>query len=376
MIAEDRANSMIPGRSAQPEDARPGQPPPGYNDRVRDRREVPLSQVGEDGLVRLFGGARGGVGSGRRGAVVVGPGDDAAVVRPPRGARLLLTTDLLAEGVHFRRAWASPADLGWKLAAVNVSDIAAMGGRPLWALLSLALPRNLEAGFASGLRRGLREAAGRFTFAIVGGDTCASGAGVFLSLTLVGAAGKRSLTRAGAAPGDLLFVTGHLGASSLGLVALERAGAGSRLAPLRACVRRHLRPQPRLAFGAALARAGLATAAMDVSDGLSRDLARLCASSGVGAEVSAAALPVLPATVRSARLLGCDPLEAALHGGEEYELLFTARPRDARRIAALGRRLGLSVAAIGRVAARRAGVSLTDADGVRRPLTPRTWEHF
>jgi thiamine-monophosphate kinase len=343
---------------------------------VRDRREVPLSQVGEDALVRLFGGARRGASAGRGGTVVVGPGDDAAVVRPPRGSRLLLTTDLLAEGVHFRRSWVSPSDLGWKLAAVNLSDIAAMGGRPLWALLSLALPPNLEAGFAAGLRRGLGEAARRFDFAIAGGDTCASGDGIFLSLTLVGAAGERLLTRDGAAPGDLIFVTGHLGASSLGLASLERDGAGARPAPLRACVRRHLRPEPRLAFGAALARAGLATAGMDVSDGLSRDLARLCASSGVGAAVSPAALPVLPTTVRSARLLGRDPLEAALHGGEEYELLFTAKRQDGERVAALGRRLGLPVVAIGRVAARRAGVTLIDGGGVRHPFAAGTWEHF
>jgi thiamine-monophosphate kinase len=343
---------------------------------VRDRPEVPLSQVGEDALVRFFVGARRRDVIGRRRAVVVGPGDDAAVVRPPRGGKLLLTTDLLAEDVHFRSSWASPADLGWKLAAVNASDIAAMGGRPLWALLSLALPRDLGAEFATGLRRGLRAAARRFGFSIIGGDTCASGAGVFLSLTLLGTAGRRLLTREGAAPGDLLFVTGHLGASSLGLVALEGVADGSRPGPVRACVRRHLRPEPRLAFGAALSRTGLASAALDVSDGLSRDLARLCAASGLGAEVFAAALPILPATLRSARLLGRDLLEAALHGGEEYELLFTARPGDAERIAALGRRLGLPVTVIGRMVGRRAGRMLTGVDGVRRPLTPLTWEHF
>jgi thiamine-monophosphate kinase len=337
---------------------------------------VPLSQVGEDALVRLFGGARRGSASGRRRGVVIGPGDDAAAVLPPRSGKLLLTTDLLAEDVHFRGSWAPPADLGWKLAAVNASDIAAMGGRPLWALLSLALPRDIGAGFAAGLRRGLRAAARRFGFSIIGGDTCASGAGVFLSLTLVGTAGKRLLTRGGAAPGDLLLVTGHLGASSLGFVALEGVADGSRPGPVRACVRRHLRPEPRLAFGAALSRTGLATAALDVSDGLSRDLDRLCAASGVGAEVFAAALPVLPATIRAARLLGRAPLEAALHGGEEYELLFTARPGDAKRIAALGRRVGLPATVIGRVVGRRAGRMLTGVDGVRRPLAPRTWEHF
>jgi thiamine-monophosphate kinase len=326
---------------------------------MASRRHLPLSRVGEDFLARLFGPGL------RARGVLVGPGDDTAVVRAPRGSRLLLTTDLLAEGVHFRRTWASPADLGWKLAAVNVSDIAAMGGLPLWALLSVALPPALDLAFAAGVRRGLRLAARRFGFSIVGGDTCASAGGVFLSLALVGAAGPRPLTRGGAHPGDLIFVTGHLGASALGLAALERGTAGGLSGPLRSCARRHLRPEPRLAFGSALARTGVATAALDVSDGVSRDLLRLCAASRVGAEVFADRLPVLPATRRAALLLGRDPAESALHGGEEYELLFTARPRDATQ-----------VAAIGVVAQRRAGVSVSSADGRRRPLAAKTWEHF
>ncbi|HWR98627.1 MAG TPA: thiamine-phosphate kinase [Candidatus Methanoperedens sp.] len=337
------------------------------------KRRGNLSQVGEDALVRLFGGrAR----PGRHGTALLGPGDDAAAVRPPRGADLLLTTDLLAEGVHFRRAWAPPAALGWKLAAVNASDIAAMGGRPLWALLSVALPPDLDAAFAAGVARGLRAAARRFGFALVGGDTCASGAGVFLSLTLIGAAGPRLLTRAGARPGDLLFVTGHLAASALGLEALERHGAGPLPAALRACARRHLRPEPRLAFGAALARAGLATAALDVSDGLARDLARLCAASRVGARVDAGALPILPGTRRAAALLDRDPVHAALHGGEEYELLFAAGARSGARSAALGRRLGVPVARIGAVVPRRAGLTMVTADGAGHRLVPRSWEHF
>jgi thiamine-monophosphate kinase len=337
---------------------------------MASRRRLPLSRVGEDFLARLFGP---GV---RAKSVLIGPGDDTAVVRATRGSRLLLTTDLLAEDIHFRRAWVSPADLGWKLAAVNVSDIAAMGGHPLWALLSVALPPSLDLAFAAGVRRGLQAAARRFDFSIVGGDTCASAGGVFLSLALVGAAGPRLLTRDGARPGDLIFVTGHLGASALGLAALESGGSGGLPGALRSCARRHLRPEPRLAFGAALARAGVATSAMDISDGVSRDLLRLCDASHVGAEVRADRLPVLPATRRAARQLGRDPAESALHGGEEYELLFTARPRDAGRVAAIGTRLELPVTAIGVVAHRRAGVSVTGADGRRRPLAAKTWEHF
>ena len=350
---------------------------PRYNAVMRAGKKVPLSGVGEDAIVRIFAGARRRTGAGHGTAVVIGPGDDAAAVRPPRGARLLLTTDLLAEGVHFRLGWARPADLGWKLAAVNASDIAAMGGRPLWALLSLSLPPGLDRSFAAELGHGLRAASRRFGFTLVGGDTCASAAGIFLSLTLVGEAGPRLLTRDGAQPGDRLFVTGHLGASALGLAALEGSGSALHLpAPLRQCARRHLHPEPRLAFGAALARMGLASAALDVSDGISRDLGRLCAASRVGAEILAEQLPVLASTVRAARLLDRDPTEAALHGGEEYELLLTAGPHHERRVLALGKRLGLRVTAIGRIVPGRNGLLVIDADGKRSPLLPRTWEHF
>jgi thiamine-monophosphate kinase len=349
---------------------------PRYNAAMRARRNVPLNQIGEDAVVRIFGGAPRRTGAGLEPAVVIGPGDDAAVVHPPRGARLLLTTDLLAEGVHFSRSWARPADLGWKLAAVNASDIAAMGGRPLWALLALALPPGLDRSFAAGMARSLRAASRSFGFTLVGGDTCASASGIFLSLTLAGVAGPRLLTRDGAQPGDQIFVTGHLGASTLGLAALERHGSAPLPAPLRRCARRHLHPEPRLAFGAALAGTGLAHSALDVSDGISRDLGRLCAASRVGAEVRADWLPVLAPTARAARLLDRDPIAAALHGGEEYELLFTAGRRDERRVVALGKRLGLRVTAIGRILPRRAGVSVVGADGKRQPLTPRGWEHF
>jgi thiamine-monophosphate kinase len=226
------------------------------------------------------------------------------------------------------------------------------------------------------LARSVRAAARSFGFTLVGGDTCASASGIFLSLTLAGVAGPRLLTRDGAQPGDQIFVTGHLGASALGLAALERHGAVLLPLPLRRCARRHLHPEPRMAFGAALARTGLAHSALDVSDGISRDLGRLCAASRVGAEVQADWLPVLPSTARAARLLGSDPIAAALHGGEEYELLFTARPHDERRVLALGKRLGLRVTAIGRILPRRDGVSVIGSDGQRKALIPAGWEHF
>lgn len=339
---------------------------------TRRGEKAKLAAVGEDALVRFFRRAEAGAGRG----VILGPGDDAAMVRCPSGARLLLTTDLLAEDVHFRRAWAAPEDLGFKLAAINVSDIGAMGGRPLWALLSLALPPDLEAAFVFRLWRGLRAASRLFRMTVVGGDTCASRSGILLSLALIGTAGPRLLTRASARPGDILFVTGHLGASTLGLAALERHGGERVPRALAQAVRRHRRPDPPLAFAAALAARNLATAAIDVSDGLSRDLTRLCGESRVGAEVEADRLPLLPATRDAAVILGRDPLAAALHGGEEYELLFTVRPEIAKKVETFARRAAVPATMIGRILPEPRRIMLVESGGRRRPLTPLCWEHF
>lgn len=330
-----------------------------------------VAELGEDALVRLFGGGL----IPRSSGVVVGPGDDAAVVRAGRGPALVLTTDLMAEGVHFRRGWSSPAAIGRRLAAVNVSDLAAMGAAPAWALLAMALPPSTPASFARGLRRGLARAAGRWGFTLAGGDTCASRSGITLALFLAGTAGPRTLRRSGGRPGDLLWVTGHLGASALGLAALKRFGASDLPRPVASAVRRHLRPEPRLDFALALARSGLATAAIDVSDGLARDLGRLCEASGTSAAVDAARLPVSPGCRSAARHLGIDARHCALHGGEEYELLFATRPRSEARVARLALRLALDVTCIGALRHRRAGLSVVTS-GRSAPLVPRSWEHF
>jgi len=341
-----------------------------YNPQMKaSRRENPANRLDEEKIIDLFRRPPRGT------AVAVGIGDDTALVNLKSGRRLLFTTDLMAEGVHFTRPSTSPEALGYKLAAVNVSDIAAMGGEPLFALLSIALPPDLDNRFPRRFRAGLAQAEGKFDFEIIGGDTTASAAGIFVSLSLLGRlAGGRPLTRAGAGPGDILCVTGHLGASSLGLAALLERAAGER-AGLGGVIQRHLRPDPPLDWGKTLARRNLATAAMDLSDGLSTDLNRLCRESGVGAEIYCDTVPIRPFTGRAAALLGHSALESALHGGEEYELLFTVKPAALKRVAAAARTLAIKFTPIGKIRRRRL-VEQISSEGERSPFPPGGWRHF
>jgi thiamine-monophosphate kinase len=332
-----------------------------------------LAEVGEDGVIRYL--RRRHRPSGSR--VTLGIGDDAAIFSPPRGKKVVFTSDIMAEGVHFSLDTSSPEDLGFKLAAVNVSDIAAMGGRPTGALLSLALPGDTAFDFVRRLSAGLRAAEKKFGFQLLGGDTTASASRIFTSLALFGELrARRPLTRSGAAPGDRIYVTGHLGASVLGLAALNAGRGSPGGGPFQAVVRKHLRPVPPLAWGARLAERSLASAAMDLSDGLSTDLGRLCRESGVGAGIETALLPVRPATRKAAAALGHDAAAAALHGGEEYELLFTVRPgkvKAVERIAATDR--SVKITRIGTVL-DGARIFTVSPDKEREPLQPRGWRHF
>jgi thiamine-monophosphate kinase len=326
-----------------------------------------LHSLGEEGIIGLFRERA----LPPEGKVLIGIGDDAALLGIPAGKKILATTDLMAEGVHFDLSGSAPADIGWKLAAVNVSDMAAMGGRPLFALLSLALPPATAPSFARDFSRGLRRASRFFGLHLVGGDTT-SGRSIFANLVLLGVpAGRRPVEREGARPGDRIFVTGHLGASTLGLAALSQGIAGIP----KTVIRKHTRPSPFFRFGAALGKAGLAASAIDVSDGLVTDLSHLCEASGVGAEIEEIALPVRPSTKKAAAMLGEDVLEAVLYGGEEYELLFTCRPRRAEKVRGLAEKMGVSITAVGRITKGRTIVSRSP-DGSKRPLPPGGYRHF
>jgi thiamine-monophosphate kinase len=260
-------------------------------------------------------------------------GDDAAILRPPRGERLVATTDAVFEGVHFDGRF-SAADVGWKALAVNLSDLAAMGARPLWALVALALPRDTDPARVAGVARGLGACARLHGVTVVGGNVTRARQ-LSLTVTVVGGA-THPLRRDGARPGDAVMLSGTVGDAALGL----RPRASAALA------RRQRRPTPRLALGRALH--GIATAAIDVSDGLVQDLGHLCEASKVGASVRLEELP-LSAAYRRATRRDADPWGPALSGGEDYELCATVPPRKVRSALDAAARAGTPLAVVGTI---------------------------
>ena len=257
----------------------------------------------------------------------VGVGDDAAVLRPTPGRRLVVTTDVLVEGRHFGSAFSEPEDWGWKAVAVNLSDLAAMGAAARWLLVALTVPDQASLTVLQRLYAGIGDACEAFAVALVGGDT-SGGPALSLAVTALGEA-DRAVTRAGSRPGDRLVVSGPLGAAAAGLALLERDDRPARelLGRFPGLAAAHRRPRPELATGMRLAHAG-ATAMIDLSDGLAGDALHLAEASGVGIELHDAAVPLAPGVAEAAALLGRDPAELALGGGEDY-LLAAALPPTA-----------------------------------------------
>ena len=300
-------------------------------------------------------------------------GDDAAVVSLDRTACLLVTTDILKEGIHFKKEFSSPFVLGKKCLSVNLSDIAAMGGAPLYYFVSLAIPPNTHYSFIRDLYRGMNAQARRFGAHLLGGDTTASQDSLVLSITLLGKAAKRTvLYRHGARPGDLIFVTGTLGDAALGLMLLEQ-GLGS---PHDRLVKRHIDPQPRIEAGQALACSRAVSAMMDISDGLLGDMQHIMKQSSVGARIFLDRLPLSAAYRRQCPQLSRDFYAPALCGGEDYELLFTAPPRNEQRLRLLAEKLGLPMTCIGETTDKRLGLSVLDAHGKKIRLRQTGFRHF
>ena len=321
-----------------------------------------LAELGEFGLIDRIA-----VKVAASPSVPIGIGDDAAALLPTPNTLTLITSDMLLEGVHFDLGFCDARSLGRKSLSVNLSDLAAMGARPRHFLLSIALPATVTLDFIDAFMAGIMEQAERFGVTLVGGDTCASRGGVAISITALGEQRPELVVkRSGAAVGDLIYVTGTVGDAAAGLGALR---AGVRDGYL---VERQLDPQPRVAAGVALAEAGLASAMIDVSDGLLGDLTHICEKSGVGARLELAGLP-LSDEYRAA--CGDDPYPLALSGGEDYELLFCAPKAKRVEVEALLERLGVKVSPIGEITAGNS-VEVVAADGRGYAPSLRGFDHF
>lgn len=335
----------------------------------------PGCKRGELALIRRI---QGGFAGQRGSSVALGIGDDCAILRPPRGHEVVVTTDFTLEGRHFRRDWHSAESAGHRALARGLSDLAAMGARPLAAFLSLALPADMEQDWITCFFNGLGDLAKEFEVPLAGGDTALAPDGsVLADIVLVGSTPVgTALRRSGARAGDLLYCTGRLGGAAAELIDLERL-AGQRKRPRRSAGEAirvagshpQLFPEPRVRVGWELRLRGLATAAIDLSDGLSSDLRHLCEASQVAATIELARLPLHP--LASARGNG---IGLALNGGEDYELLFAARPgtRVPRQIA------GVTITRIGELRKAREGapqVLQIEEDGSSKPLEARGWEH-
>lgn len=318
--------------------------------RQAQARGPTIGPRGEDTIQRT--GARS-----RVAGVLRGIGDDCAVLRLPAGQEALVTTDFSLEGVHFRRQWHPAESVGHRCLARGLSDIAAMGGIPLAAFLSLALPEKLPQRWVDAFMRGFLALAKKFSLPLAGGDTAQSPGGVLADIVVLGSAPRgTAVLRSGARPGDSLYVTGELGGAAL---VLERLLRGSRTKVQASRHPAYFFPVPRLATGRMLRERKLAAAMIDISDGLSTDLRHLCEESGVGARVYAEQVPTAG---------GAANLPFALHGGEDYELLLAARQKLPAQVA------GVPVTRIGEVT-RGSKIVLVEG-GKQRDLPAEGWEHF
>ncbi len=315
-------------------------------------------------------------------SIVTGLGDDAAVFRSSPAKETVVSTDLLVENIDFRRTTTPPYLLGHKALAVSLSDLAAMGSRPLWALLSIGIPEDVwQTDFVDRFYDGWLDLANRYNVHLIGGDTSRTNEHIVIDSIAIGeCAAGMAVKRTGASPGDQIFVTGSLGAAAAGLRLIER---GAHLAEqnlgdedsqkLDHVLLRQLRPEPRVGWGIVLPEERLATAMIDLSDGLSSDINHLCEASNVGALIDASLVPIDERVVELCGRRALDPLQLALHGGEDFELLFTVKPEN---VARLPRRVdGVEIKRIGEITGAGDGVKISEGTRIW-DLKPGGWKHF
>jgi thiamine-monophosphate kinase len=311
-----------------------------------------------------------------------GIGDDAAVIRASADREIVITADLLVEDIDFRRTTAPAMLLGHKALTVSLSDIAAMGARPRWSLISIGVPDDVwQTEFVDQFYEGLAGVASRYDVQLIGGDTSRTNEKIVIDSIVLGEVNSgKAVKRAGAQPGDQIFVTGSLGGAAAGLRLIERGAhlAEQNLADedsqkIDHVLLRQLRPEARVGWGMVLGEERLATSMIDVSDGLSSDLNHLCTASGVGALIESSLLPIDHQVVELCGRRALDPLQLALHGGEDFELLFTVRSGD---VARLPRRVdGVEITRIGEVTKEADGVKISEGARVWE-LNPGGWKHF
>lgn len=336
--------------------------------------------------------------------VILGIGDDAAILQPPPG-KLLASMDMLVEGIHFQRSYITPWQLGWKALAVNISDIAAMGGTPLYALVSLGLSADIDDAYVDELYRGLAAIASRFQVKVVGGDLVKSPGPLVVDVAILGAS-DHPVTRSGARPGDLIAVTGCLGSSAAGLAWLQsqaspavrppidlaatptaEAAAACPLSPsseapaptppwAEELIKAHLEPYPLVEVGRELAATGAVSAMMDISDGLASEINHIAEESQVGAILYARDVPISPSAQAAAPTLGADPLNWALFGGEDYQLVFTLVPKAWPTVEQAIHPLGGQVAIVGKIVPKGQGTKLVRRDGTTEDLPSQGYNHF
>lgn len=338
------------------------------------QRNVRLGDLGEFGLIARLTRSLA-----TRPDVLLGAGDDAALLDLGADTLIVATCDAQVEGRHFLRDLATPEEIGQKALAVNLSDIAAMGAEPLWALVSLLLPPALDVSVLDGIYAGLNALAGRYGVAIVGGNVSGTDGPLVVDMTLLGKVQRgHELRRSGARPGDRLLVTGTLGAAAAGVLAFITEPGVARVsgAVLERARVAMSAPEPRMAEGRALAESGVVTAMLDISDGLAADLSHLCVASNTSAVLIASDVPVDAATQHIATAYGRDALLLALGGGEDYQLLLTVPPDGVERARAAVAAVGGIAREIGFMTEPGTGVRLRLLDGGEQPLEARGWDHL
>ena len=305
--------------------------------------------------------------------VIVGIGDDTAVIKVSGEKLLLFTSDSLVEDVHFKWDYTSPFQVGWKALVVNISDVAAVGGNPTHCLVSLALPSDTERNLVREVYRGLKKAASKYRVGIVGGDTVRAPSFI-ITVSLLGEVKRENIVlRSGAKPGDLIYVTGQLGSSGAGLACLKAPNWKVKPEIRQFLIKKHLMLSPRLVEGQKIASSQIATSMIDLSDGLASDLHRLAEESKVGAVLWEDEFPTALATEQLAKVMGKSLLEWILYGGEDYELLFAVPPNKKEK---LRQTLGFPHTLIGEIVDRDQGIYLKNRGGNRTKIEDRGYNHF